>query len=78
MLANAFAGAPGPFGEPVHFHHSVSLEINIQVGLTNGRPYRIEHEAEDDGIGRAQNTELPTDQLIIWTALLPWPDPIQC
>ncbi len=66
------------FGQAVDVPQGVGFEVYIEVRSDEVRPYGVEHEAENDGVGRADDIELPADQVVMHLTLFAWPDAVQC
>ena len=65
------------FGKTVDVSQSAGLEVHVEIGGAEVRPDGVEHEAENDGVGGADDVELPSDQVVVYLTLLAGPDAVQ-
>jgi hypothetical protein len=66
------------FGEAVDVSESARLKVHVEICGSEVCPHGVEHEAEDDGVGGADDVELPSDQVVVRLTLFAGPDPVQC
>ena len=65
------------FGDAVDIAQGVGFEVGVEVGIAEVSPDGIKHEAEYDGVGGAENTELPADEVVMNGALFAWPEAVE-
>lgn len=51
--------------EAVDVSEGIGFEVGVEIGHAEGGPDGIEHEAENDGVGGAEDGELPGDDVIV-------------
>src|ERR1700761_1017995 len=64
-------------GGAIEIAKSVGLEVDVGLGLAIGGPYGVEHEPQDDGIGGADDSELPADEIVVDAASFARPQAIE-
>ena len=70
-------GLGEPYGETVDVSESAGLEIDVEVRRAKVRPHGIEHEAENNRVGGAEDVELPADEVVMNLTLFPRPNAVK-
>ena len=55
-------------GQAIDIHQRPGLRIGIHFCNAEIRPHGVEHEAEDDGVDRPEDAELPADDVVMGRA----------
>jgi hypothetical protein len=64
--------------EAVDVSEGAGLEVHVEICGSEVGPHGVEHEAENDRVGGADDVELPADQVVVSLTLLAGPDAVQC
>ena len=65
------------FGEAIDVAEGVGFEIDVKGGVAEVGPDGVEHEAQDDCVGGAEDAELPADEVVVDDSFFAGPEAIE-